>query len=76
MWRSGAESVGAHDQLKSAALSVSPTDIEGTMMAMHQAITMSAEERQERASKLTDIVEREDVTQWLTSQISDLLSLN
>ena len=70
------ESVGAHDQLKSAVLSVSPTDIEGTMRAMHQAITMSVEERQERASKLTDIVEQEDVTQWLTNQVNDLLALN
>ena len=70
------ESVGAHDQLKSAALSVSPTDIEGTMNAMHQAITMSAEERQERAAKLTDIVEQQDVTQWLADQVNDLLSLN
>lgn len=70
------ESVGAHDQLRKDAISVSPTDIEGTMQALYQSITMSSESRKERASNLLEVVEREDVTYWLKLQIEDLLSLN
>ena len=70
------ESVGAYDQLRKDALSVSPTDIEGTMQAMYQSITMSAENRNERAANLMEVVDKEDVTYWLKLQVEDLLSLN
>lgn len=70
------ESVGAHDQLQGGVLSVSPTDIEGTMQAMHSAIAMPTDERSKRFSDLTDVVEKEDVTYWLKLQIEDMLNLN
>ena len=66
------EAVGAHDQLKSAALSVSPTDIEGTMQAMHQALTMSTEEREQRAEVMARIISDEDIFLWIYSQLDDL----
>ena len=69
------ESIGAYDQLRTAALPVSPTDIEGTMQAMYKALTMSQEERQKRATMLCQSVEREDVINWLKIQIEDLVSL-
>jgi trehalose 6-phosphate synthase len=68
-------STGAHHQLSSGAISVSPADIEGTMQAMHKAITMGDEERHERAEDLRTIVEQEDITFWLHSQFKDIMSL-
>ncbi|MCH8826183.1 MAG: trehalose-6-phosphate synthase [Chloroflexi bacterium] len=70
------ESVGAHDQLRGGALSVSPTDIEGTMQAMHSAIVMPPDERTKRWSSMYEVVEREDVTHWLKLQIEDMMNLN
>ena len=70
------ESVGAHDQLKRAALSVSPTDIEGTAQAMYKALTMTDEELTQRSETLFNIIETEDVTDWMTRQIRDLIELS
>lgn len=69
------ESSGAHHQLGEAALSVSPTDIEGTMDALYQAITMTAEDRKQRASLLVSAVCREDITHWLSIQLQDIARL-
>ena len=69
------ESIGAYDQLRTAVLPVSPTDIEGTMQAMYKALTMSQEERQKRATMMCQSVEREDVINWLKIQIENLVSL-
>jgi len=70
------ESVGAHDQLRLGALSVSPTDVEGTMQAMYKAVTMSSEEREQRATMLAESIQKEDVVHWLSIQIQDLLNIN
>lgn len=69
------ESVGAHEQLKRGALSVSPTDIEGTMKALYKAVTMSDEERSQRSNLLIENVTNEDVVNWLRVQVRDLLDL-
>jgi trehalose 6-phosphate synthase len=69
------EAVGAYDQLRKGALAISPTDIEGTMQAIHKAITMPSQERHDRAASLAEVVEREDVTHWLRIQAEDMLSL-
>ena len=45
------------------------------MQAMYKALTMPRSEREERAASLTQTVEREDVTHWLTTQIHDLMNL-
>ena len=66
---------GVHHQLADGALTVSPTDIEGTMNALYQAITMTAEERKRRASLLADSVCREDITHWLHRQFLDIEEL-
>ena len=68
-------SSGVHPQLAGGALSVSPTDIEGTMKALYQAITMSPEDRKDRASRLIDSVCREDVNDWITHQLIDISGL-
>ena len=69
------ESAGAHDQLREGALSVAPADVEGTMEALYSALTMSPEEREERAARLAEAVEREDVTYWLKTQVDDLMGV-
>ena len=66
------ESSGAHHQLLQDALSVCPTDIEGTTETMYQAVQMSAEERKERAANLADTVRREDNNHWLHRQLEDI----
>ena len=69
------ETTGAHKQLSSGALSVSPADIEGTMEAMYQALTMSAEERERRSTTLAQIIENEDIIHWIHSQLEEISAL-
>ena len=69
------ESSGVHHQLGEGALSISPTDIEGTMDALYQAITMTPEDRKHRASLLVNEICREDITHWITSQFQDIAEL-
>ena len=69
------EGTGAHSQLYQGALCISPADIEGTMQAMYQALTMSSEEKGRRAAILTEVIEREDISHWLCRQIEDLREL-
>ena len=65
-------SSGVYQQLSDGAISVSPTDIEGTMEALHQAITMSAEDRKARAARMLNSVCREDINHWLYQQMHDI----
>ena len=69
------ETSGAYEQLADGALGVSPTDVEGTMEAMHAAIVMSPEERKQRASLLADSVNREDINHWICCQLEEICSL-
>ena len=66
------ESSGSHPQLMFDALSVSPTDIEGTMETLYRAVNMSSEERQQRASNLYEMVRQEDINHWLCRQLEDI----
>ena len=65
-------SSGVHQQLSDGALSVSPTDIEGTMEALHEAITMPLENRKDRAAQMLESVCREDINYWLYLQMLDI----
>lgn len=66
------ETSGAYDQLKDGAIPVSPTDVEGTMEALHAAITMPADERKRRAAVLTESVNRQDIMHWICRQLEDI----
>ena len=68
-------SSGVYRQLAGGAISVSPTDIEGTMEAVYQAITMSPEERKKRAANLSDSICREDINHWIYQQMHDISRL-
>ena len=68
-------SSGVHHQLSEGAISITPTDIEGTMDALYQAITMAPEDRKHRASLLTAAVCREDINHWIQRQLEDIAEL-
>ena len=70
------ERAGARQQLEPGALVISPCDVYATAEALHQALVMPAEERQERASRLRWLVEREDIADWLCRQLEAVAELN
>jgi trehalose 6-phosphate synthase len=69
------ERTGARQQLEPGALVISPCDVYATAEAMHQALTMPAEERAVRASRLRRLVEEHDINDWLNSQLDTLQGL-
>jgi len=70
------ERAGARQQLEPGALIVSPCDVYATAEALHQALVMPADERQERALQLAQVVEREDITDWLCRQLKAVTDLH
>ena len=69
------ERAGARQQLEPGAIVISPCDVYATAEALHQALTMSVGERQTRASRLRQLVEREDITDWLCRQLESVTDL-
>ncbi|HEY5730684.1 MAG TPA: trehalose-6-phosphate synthase [Anaerolineales bacterium] len=69
------ERTGARQQLQPGAIVISPYDIYTTAEALHNALTMPAEERAERATRLRWIIEREDIAEWLCLQLEALQEL-
>jgi trehalose 6-phosphate synthase len=67
------EMAGSYEQLQDYVIPISPTDLEGTVRALHQALTMPAAERRGRASALRRLVEDQDIVYWLEEQFRDLL---
>lgn len=70
------ERTGAHQQLQSGTLAISPLDVYGTAEALHQALTMAEDERQQRAVRLRHLIEKEDIVDWLRQQLDTILTLN
>ena len=69
------ETTGGYEQLAEGCLAVSPADVEGTMLAMHEALSMPEEERRRLRGNLVAAIEREDVTQWFAQQFEDIKAL-
>ena len=69
------EGAGAYQQLGAHAVTVSPTDIEGTAEAIYTALTMPKPDRAARAARLRDIVIEQDIFRWIYSQLEDLSAL-
>jgi trehalose 6-phosphate synthase len=63
------ERIGARQQLEPGAIVISPCDIYATARALHQALDMEPEKRQEWAARLRWLIEREDITAWLCHQL-------
>jgi trehalose 6-phosphate synthase len=69
------EAAGACEQLRDSVLTVTPTDLEGTMKAIYRALAMSPEERSQRAVAMKKLIEEEDITKWLCRQLDDVTAL-
>lgn len=69
------EGAGAYQELGQWALTVSPTDIEGTAQALYEGLTMPESERALRARQLRELVLEHDLRRWIAEQLSDLAQL-
>jgi trehalose 6-phosphate synthase len=66
------ENAGSHDELGEWALTVSPFDVYGQAQAIHEALTMPAEERRRRAEAIREHVVEHDLEEWIDAQLADL----
>lgn len=69
------ETAGACEELGENALTVAPADIEGTVQALYTALTMPAEEKSQRATRLKQSIAKADLTNWLYHLLDDAVSL-
>jgi len=69
------ELAGSFEQLSPYCIPVAPTDLEGTVRALHEALTMPEDERRRRAEALKASITDEDITAWLERQFHDLIQL-
>jgi trehalose 6-phosphate synthase len=63
---------GAADELGADSLLVNPYDVSGTARAMHEALVMPADERQERSTRLAAAAAALPPRDWLAAQINAL----
>jgi len=70
------EMAGSFEQLSEYCLAVAPTDLEGTVRALYQALTMPQDDRRRRAAALKRLVQEEDIIFWLERQFRDLMALS
>lgn len=66
---------GSYQELRDGVLAVSPDNVAGTADALHRALSMSPEERHERATLLRRAVLRHDFSRWLQLQMEDLTAI-
>ncbi|MGW6542042.1 alpha,alpha-trehalose-phosphate synthase (UDP-forming) [Streptomyces massasporeus] len=65
---------GAHEELGEDAITVNPYDITGTATALHEALSMSPEERAERSKRLAAAATALPPAQWFVDQLDALRS--
>ncbi len=63
---------GAFQQLAKASIPTSPTDVAETAQALYTALTLPAADRRAKAALSRQMMERQNLTAWLTRQIHDL----
>jgi trehalose 6-phosphate synthase len=66
------ERAGVHQQLGEEALVISPCDVYATGQALHQALSMPAEERRRRAKNMVQLIEKDDISAWMCLQLKTL----
>jgi trehalose 6-phosphate synthase len=66
------ENTGSHEELGDCTLTVNPFDIQEQADTIHRALTMNAEERRLRASRLREIVRERDPGVWISEQLADI----
>lgn len=70
------ESTGASIELAPGSKIVSPCDIYATAQAIHQGLSMTAEEKEKCAKKLKSIIGQNDIYKWFTDQLQAVMDLN
>ncbi|MBB5927759.1 alpha,alpha-trehalose-phosphate synthase (UDP-forming) [Streptomyces echinatus] len=63
---------GAHEELGEDAFTVNPYDIGGTAEALHEALSLPAEERAARSKRLAAAATALPPAQWFLDQLSEL----
>lgn len=63
---------GSYAELRGGALGIDPHDVDGTADALHEALSIPAPERRERAQRLRESVVRHDLKRWLCGLVEDL----
>jgi len=66
------EQAGSFEQLGEHALAVAPSDLEGTVRALRKALAMEPAERKRRSQALKQLIQEDDITHWLETQLIDL----
>jgi trehalose 6-phosphate synthase len=66
------ENAGVHEQLAPWSLTVNPLDVSGQADALHEALTLEADERRRRAEAIREHVRRHDIREWIDAQLADL----
>jgi trehalose 6-phosphate synthase len=66
------ENTGAHAELGDWALTVNPFDVEGQAKAIHEALSLGADERRRRLDAIRTHVREHDVRRWLDLQLAAL----
>jgi trehalose 6-phosphate synthase len=69
------EATGAHDELGRFALTLHPFDVAQQADALHEALTMPADDRAARRGMAAAVVRHNDVGRWLTVQLRELAGL-
>jgi trehalose 6-phosphate synthase len=63
---------GAYEELAPWVVAVDPFDVAGQAEALHEALSLSEEERRSRAESIRAHVREHDLTDWLDLQLADL----
>ena len=66
------ENTGAHQELGAFAVTVYPFDVRQQADALHEALTMPADQRRGRLAAAAAVVERNDIARWFAAQLADL----
>ena len=69
------ENAGTHEELGEWALTINPFDVDATAQALHQALLMDPVERHQRAEKMREVVQQNDVARWISAQLQDIRDL-
>jgi trehalose 6-phosphate synthase len=65
------ENAGAHEELGEWAITVNPFDLAQQAEAIHEALTMGADERRVRADAIRAQVREHDLAAWISAQLDD-----
>ena len=66
------ENTGAFEELGMFAVRVNPFDIDQQALAIHQALTMPADEKRTRAEALRSVVDTNTIEKWVAAQFDDI----